>query len=151
MASMHTRRKGKAGSKKPNRTTKPVWVTYDLKTIEQLIIKLVNSGKTSSEIGIILRDSYGIPDVKLITNKKINQIIRENNLQKKVPEDLTALIKKGIIIAKHLESNKQDEVSKRGLSLTESKIKRLIKYYKRVALLPNNWKYNREEAKLLIE
>lgn len=151
MASMHTRRKGKAGSKKPNRTTKPVWVTHDTKTIEQLIIKLVKSGKTSSEIGTILRDSYGIPDVKLITTKRIGQIIRENNLQKKIPEDLTALIKKEIMIAKHLELNKQDQVSKRGLLLTESKIKRLVKYYKRINLLPNNWNYNREEAKLLIE
>ena len=148
---MHTRRKGKSGSRKPNRSTKPVWVTYDLKTIEQLIIKLVKSGKTSSEIGTILRDTYGIPDIKLITNKKIGQIIKENNLQKKIPEDLTALIKKEIMISKHLESNKQDEVSKRGLSLTESKIKRLVKYYKRIDLLPNNWNYSREEAKLLIE
>lgn len=148
---MHSRRKGKSSSKKPLRKTKPVWVTHDTKTTEQLVIKLAKAGNTSSQIGLILRDSYGIPDVKLITNKKINKILKENNLTKKLPEDLTNLIQREIKISKHLKLNKQDKVSNRGLQSTESKIKRLAKYYKKKGILPKTWNYNREEAKLLIE
>ena len=49
-----------------------------------------------------------------------------------------------------MEKNKKDYVAKRGLQLTESKIKRLTKYYKRVGKLPENWKYDREKVKLLV-
>ena len=148
---MHSRKKGKSGSIKPIETKKPTWLRYDPKEITLLIQKLSKQGKTASEIGIILRDTYGIPDVKPVLNKKITQILKESNLTKKIPEDLAALIKKAIKIMKHLEQNKHDQPSRRGLTLTESKINRLAKYYKKTKKIPQDWKYTREKAKLLIE
>ncbi|HIQ50834.1 MAG TPA: 30S ribosomal protein S15, partial [Nautiliaceae bacterium] len=50
-----------------------------------------------------------------------------------------------------LENHPKDLHSKRGLQLIESKIKRLVKYYKRKKVLPENWKYTPEIAKLLVE
>ena len=41
--------------------------------------------------------------------------------------------------------------TRRGLLLTESKIKRLTKYYKRIGKLPADWTYSRENIKLLLE
>ena len=143
--------KGKAQSVKPLELKKPGWVRYDEKEITLLIQKLAKQEKTASEIGIILRDTYGIPNVKIITNKRINKILKEGNLAAKIPEDLTALIKKAINIMKHTEGNKKDQPSKRGLTLTESKINRLAKYYKISGKIPADWKYTRENAKLLIE
>jgi len=151
MARMYSRKKGKHGSKKPVKKTKPLWLRYSGKETEQLITKLAKSGKTSSEIGIILRDTYGVPSVRALTKKKITQILNENNLQKKLPYDLLALIKREIDIMKHLESNKNDMTAFRGLQLTESKIGRLVKYYKRTGKLPGDWKYDRANAKLLLE
>lgn len=150
MARMHSRKKGKSGSKKPSKQSKPTWLRYNEKEIEQIVVKLAKEDKTASQIGTILRDSYGVPNVKVILHKKIAQILKENKLLDEIPEDLIALVKKEILIAKHLELNKRDMAAKRGLQLTESKIHRLSKYYKNTGRLPKDWKYSREQAKLLI-
>ena len=151
MARMHSRKKGKSGSKKPLKEKKPSWERYDKKEIELIITKLAKSGKTPSQIGLILRDSYGIPDVSLLVEKNLTTILKEHNLLQKLPEDISSLIKKEIIILKHLEINKKDQVSKHGLQLIESKIKRLAKYYKRTKKIPSTWQFNRENIKLLLE
>ncbi len=151
MARLYSRKKGKSGSKRPSPRVKPVWVTYDEKTVEQLVVKLAKTGKTASVIGIELRDMYGIPDVKAITKKSIVALLREHNLQGKLPDDLKALIKTDIALMKHLETNKKDMPAQRGLRLSESKIGRLVKYYKRTAVLVSDWKYDRSKAKILIE
>ena len=151
MARMYSRKKGKSGSNKPVKKLKPVWLRYGSKETEQIVIKLAKAGKTASEIGIILRDSYGIPSVRLITKKKIAQILEKDNLTPKLPYDLSALIKKEVAIMKHMDVNKKDMTAKRGLVLTDSKIRRLVKYYKKVGKLPENWKYDKKNAKLLLE
>ena len=80
MARMHSRKKGKSGSKKPVKRTKKVWLRYSDKEVEQLIIKLSKQGNTQSKIGIILRDTYGVPDVRRVLNKRIGDIMEENKL-----------------------------------------------------------------------
>lgn len=151
MARMHSRKKGKSGSKKPKKPNKTILGRYSDKEVTLLIEKLAKQGKTSSEIGIALRDSYGIPDIKLITKKTITSILKEKKLYPKLPEDLLALIKRAITISEHVEKNKHDQPSIRGLTLTESKIRRLAKYYKNKDTLPKTWHYSRANAKLLIE
>jgi len=71
MARIYSRRKGKSGSKKPIKKVLPTWVRYKAKEVELLIIKLAKEGKPLAEIGLILRDTYGIPSTRLLTNKKI--------------------------------------------------------------------------------
>lgn len=151
MARLYSRKKGKSGSKRPSQRVKPAWVTYDEKTVEQLVIKLAKTGKPASTIGIELRDTYGVPDVKAITQKKISTLLKEHQLQGKLPDDLRALIKSDITLMKHLETNKHDVPAKRGSRLLESKIGRLTKYYKRKKVLPLTWRYDRSKAKILIE
>jgi len=151
MARMHSRKKGKSGSTKLVKKIKPSWVRYSAKEIEQLILKLNKSGKSTSEIGVILRDTYGVPDVKTITKKKITQILNDNNVVPKLPEEMTNLIKKDIAIMAHLEINKKDMGAKRGHQLTDSKIRRLAKYYKKTKRIPENWNYDSKKAKLLVE
>ena len=148
---MHSRRRGKAGSKKPIKKTMPLWVRYKPKEVEMLIVKLAKEEHTSSKIGAILRDTYGIPDVRLIYKKKISKVIEEKGIKQEIPEDLAALIKKAVLIRKHLEENKKDEVAHRGLILTESKIKRLVKYYKKSGKLASEWKYEPERAGFFVE
>ncbi len=149
-ARMHTRRKGKAGSKKPISKTAPSWLEYKKDEVEQLVIKLAKKGLQSSQIGLELRDSYGIPDVKMITKKSISQILKDNKLYSEIPEDLQNLVKRASAVKKHLALNKKDTPSKRGLQLVESKIRRLEKYYHRLGRLPAKWTYKSETAKLQI-
>lgn len=149
MAKMHSRKKGKAGSKRPPVPAK--WVEYKDKEVESLVIKLYKSGLKTADIGRILRDQYGIPSVKSITNKTISEILEENNLLPKIPEDLFNLLVKAVRLRDHLAKNKKDYTSKHGLELLESKIRRLIKYYVREKRLPEGFTYEPEKAKLLIE
>ncbi len=151
MARMHSRKKGKSGSKRPVRKTLPSWIRYKPKEIELIVIKLAKEGKTTSEIGAILRDVYGIPDVKKLMKKNITKLLEEKKLKQAIPEDLLALIKRSIAIKKHLEENHKDEVAKRGLILTESKIRRLVKYYRKTKKLPVDWKYEPAKIRLFIE
>jgi small subunit ribosomal protein S15 len=151
MARMHRRKRGKSGSTKPVMKAKPVWVKYKKDDITKLVIDLANRGKTMSMIGLVLRDTYGIPSVKVITGKSIKTILEENELKPKLPEDLQNLIKKAVNLRKHLDNNKQDLHNKRNLQLIESKIRRLVKYYRRIGELPSNWMYMYDQAKLLVE
>jgi len=141
MARMHARKRGKSGSKKPLATTPPSWVNYKSEEVEKLVEKLAKQGLSASKIGLVLRDSYGIPDVEKITKKKITKILKEKGLAPKIPEDLQNLIARAMQVKKHLEVHRKDKVSKRGLQLIESKIRRLEKYYKRTKKLPLDWKY----------
>jgi len=150
MARIHARVKGKSRSHKPLKADVPNWVEKKPKEIETLVVKFGKQGMSSALIGLTLRDSYGVPSVKNITNKSITQILKENKLTEEIPEDLKNLIKRSIAIRKHLETNKKDNVSKRGLNLTESKILRLQKYYKKNNVLSATWNYNPKRAKLMV-
>lgn len=151
MARMHSKRKGKSGSKKPTKKQLHSWIRYKPKEVELLIVKLAREGNTSSQIGMVLRDTYGVPDVKIALGKKITAILKEKKLLAKLPEDLMALIKKLIAIKSHLEINNHDMTAKRGLQLTESKIKRLVKYYKKTKKLPEDWKFDTKRVKMYLE
>ena len=148
MARIHARRKGKHGSKRPLRKEPPKWVQYTSEEIEHLVVKLASEGYLPSQIGLILRDVYGIPDVKIITGKSILEILEENKKAPELPEDLLSLIKRAWRIRKHLDEHKRDIVNKRNLNLVESKIHRLVKYYKRTGKIPTHWRYTPEIAKI---
>lgn len=146
---MHSRKKGKSGSTKVY--NQEVSVRYEAKEIEMLVAKYAKAGNTAAQIGLILRDSYGIPSVKAILKKSIGDILKEKKLTKKIPEDLQALIKKRIAAAKHYKSNKQDQTAKRGIKLTDSKILRLIKYYKTQGIFEQDFRFNFDKAELYLE
>ena len=151
MARMHARRKGKHGSKRPPTRIVPKWVKISPKELEKLIISLAKKGYSSAMIGLILRDQYGIPDVKLVLKKKISQVMKEHGFYPEIPEDLLNLMKRAVKLREHLEKHKKDLHSRRGLQNLESKIRRLAKYYIEEGVLPRDWKYDPEIAKILVQ
>ena len=151
MARMHSRARGKSRSTRPSKQTVPTWLKFSKKELELLVVKLAKENKTSSQIGILLLDQYGVPNIKLVLGKSLTQLLQEKSLLKELPEDMTALIKKSISIRKHMEENKHDMSAKRGLQWTESKIQRLVKYYKRSKKLSLDWKYNPENVRIYVE
>ncbi len=150
MARMYSGKRGRSGSTKPPKKVVPVWLKYEPKEIELLVAKYAKEGLLPSQIGLKLRDVHGIPDVKTITGKKITKILEEKGLLPQLPEDLLNLIRKAIKIRKHMEEHKKDMTAKRGLQLTESKILKLVKYYKRIGKLPEDWKYDPEKVKIYV-
>ncbi|MBN2421262.1 30S ribosomal protein S15 [Candidatus Woesearchaeota archaeon] len=151
MARMYSRKKGKAGSVRPAERKAPHWQKYSASEVEALIVKLAKEGKTPSQVGALLRDTYGVPDVKASTKKQVAAIMKEKKVEMKLPEDLTSLMRRVIALQKHMEKNRQDMTAKRGMMITESKIMKLVKYYKLNKSLPETWNYSRENVQLLLK
>jgi small subunit ribosomal protein S15 len=154
MARMYARRHGRSGSKRPFsfrlRETAPEWVEMTAEEVERKVVELYERGVTTSEIGTILRDRYGVPSVVLVTGEKIMGILKGKNIAGEIPEDLLNLMRKALRLRKHIEVNKKDVHNKRSLQLTESKIRRLVKYYKRETVLPDEWRYKPEIAEFIM-
>ncbi|MEM1990663.1 MAG: 30S ribosomal protein S15, partial [Candidatus Bathyarchaeia archaeon] len=84
---------------------------------------------------------YGIPLVKSIVGRGIVEILKENGLAPKIPEDLDNLLRKAARITAHLQKHRKDTSNRRALQIVESKIHRLSDYYKEKGILPPNWEY----------
>ncbi|MFH1100668.1 MAG: 30S ribosomal protein S15 [Methanobacteriota archaeon] len=151
MARIHSHRKGKAGSHRPERKKHPDWSALNPREIEAHVVELAKNGKTTSEIGLQLRDQYAVPDVKIATGKQIGQILEKNKVRPEIPEDLRSLMYTALRLSKHLEEHKKDVAGRRNLRLLESRIWRLQKYYHRKHRLPVKWKYDPMQAKLMFD
>jgi small subunit ribosomal protein S15 len=138
-------------SKKPIRKEPPRWLKIKKEEVEKLVIEFAKKRYSSAKIGMILRDTYGIPDVNLITGKSISQIMKEAGVYPELPEDLLFLLKRAVKLREHLEKHRKDKHSKRGLEILESRIRRLAKYYIREGVLPKDWTYDPAKAKLIVE
>merc|ERR1711974_22008 len=150
MGRMHSKGKGISSSAMPYRRTPPSWLKVQANEVSEHIAKLARKGFTPSQIGVYLRDSHGIGQVKSVTGSKILRILRMNGLAPEIPEDLYCLIKKAVSVRKHLERNRKDVDSKFRLILIESRIHRLARYYKSVKALPPNFKYESATASTLV-
>jgi small subunit ribosomal protein S15 len=151
MARMHARRRGSSSSTRPPRTSNPEWVPIDAQEIAKLVAKMTKEGLSSSQIGIRLRDQYGVPNVKLAVKKSIVTLMKESGAKMEFPEDVRNLMKNAVKLATHLSSNVKDMHNRRRLHLIEAKIRRLVKYYHRMEIIPKDWHYSLESAKLLVE
>ncbi len=151
MARMHARRRGRSGSHRPLVTENPSWVPLSKEEIEDLVVKMGKDGTTAASIGLTLRDQHAVPDVKLATGRTVGQLLNENKLTPTIPDDLVALMRRAINLETHLNENPKDLANKRNMQLIESKIRRIVKYYKRVGTLPTDWQYSIKTAELLIE
>lgn len=154
MARMHSRRRGSSGSDKPAADDPPEWSDLDQETIEEHVLELAEQGHSPSEIGLKLRDEgvqgTPVPDVKLATGKKVTEILEENDAVHDIPEDLRNLMAKAVRLRDHLEENPTDYQNKRSLQNTESKIRRLLNYY-RGDKIDEDFSYSIDEARDLIE
>jgi small subunit ribosomal protein S15 len=147
---MYARTRGQSGSVRPYRKEAPEWSNTDVTAIEKVIVDLSKEGVSTARIGLVLRDRYGVPDVKLATGKPIGQIVKEKGLEGAIPEDLKNLIVKALGLRKHLAENRKDVHNKRQMQLTESKVRRLVKYYVSSGKLPKGWVYKPETAEILL-
>ena len=98
-----------------------------------------------------LIDDGGNPSVKDVTGERITEILERNGQAGNYPEDLLNLIKRAVNIRDHLEENPKDLHSRRGLTIIESRIRRLASYYVSEGKLPEGWRYNPKEAALLVK
>ncbi len=148
---MHSSRKGTSGSKRPMVDKNPEWVTQSAEEVKELAAKLSGEGKNMAMIGLILRDQYAVPNVRLATGMSMKEILEEKGIKPVLPDDLSNLMKRAVEINQHVKANPKDLHNARGLHLVESKIRRLTKYYKREGLVPETWFYSMASAALEVE
>ena len=130
MGRMYGRGKGISKSSMPYRKVAPKRIAVEASEIVEKIEALAKKGFMPSKIGVILRDSFAIPQSSLITGSKILRILKKKGVAPQFPEDLYCLMRKAVSIRKHIEKNNRDKDSKYRLILVESKIHRLARYYK---------------------
>jgi len=150
MARLHSRKKGRSGSKKPLARSARAWVKIPEEQVRSLIEKLYKEGRQPAVIGQVLRDQMGVPSVRALLGKPLSKVLEELNLKQEYPADLIALIRRAVGLRKHLKANTRDTLNKIKLGHIESKIKRLVAYY-RGKKLPAGWKYDPESAALLVK
>jgi small subunit ribosomal protein S15 len=105
---------------------KPVWLKFTEEEVKAIIIKLANKGLTSEKIGLVLRDQYGIPKVKLY-NIKIKKVLGE----KYNDPNIINLTKKIEKIKGHDKKFKHDEKAKRSLTICKASLKKREEYLER--------------------
>ena len=147
MARLYSGKRGSSGSTRPVSRRPPAWFKYEPEEVDALVLKLSKEGNTPSLIGQILRDRYGVPLVSQVAGRRLEKIIPEES-RTKLPEDLENLLRKAISATRHLEKNRKDYPNKRDLALIESKIHRLVFYYRKIGRIPKDWVYKPVAASL---
>jgi small subunit ribosomal protein S15 len=152
MARMHTKKHGKAKSRKPNLDlVKAKEAGMSKQEIEDLIVSYAKQGTRLSVIGQTLKDKHNVPNIRHALGKRLASIAKEKGVGTEFPQDLMDLIREAVRMRRHLSLNKNDVHNKLGLTRVESKVWRLSKYYKREGVLPSDWKYDPEKAALLVK
>merc|ERR1711945_34742 len=101
MGRMHAPGKGISASALPYRRSVPTWLKLSSEDVKEHIYKLSKKGLSPSQIGVILRDSHGVAQVRFVTGNKILRILKSKGLAPDLPEDIYYLIKKAVSIRKH--------------------------------------------------
>ena len=151
MARLHSRRKGKAGTKRPKSVTVAEWTPMKRAEIEEAILKMAREGVPPAKIGLILRDQNGVPNLRAQLGMSLREFLKKEKALGEYPEDLLNLIKKAVRMSGHIKASKNDTHNSVKLGHVESKIHRLVKYYSSKGMLPPGWRYEREKASLLVK
>lgn len=153
MARMHTRRRGSSGSDRPVTDEPPEWSDVDPEAVEARVVELAEEGHGPSEIGLRLRDEgvdgTPVPDVKLATGRKVTAILEEHDAAPDLPEDLRNLMEQAVRMREHLDEHPTDHANRHAMQNTESKVRRLVEYY-RGDELPEEFTYSYESARDLL-
>jgi small subunit ribosomal protein S13e len=69
MGRLHSNGKGISSSAIPYSRAPPAWLKTTPDQVVDQICKLAKKGATPSQIGVVLRDSHGVAQVKIVTGK----------------------------------------------------------------------------------
>ena len=145
MSRMHKEAHGSSGSSKPVEKNNPDWVEFGEDEIIEIILELREEGLQPAQIGLRLRDEYGVPSVKQATGKKLTEILEEEDEAPEIPEDLNNLVEKAESIQSHVDENPTDEQANRQLELTKAKVRKVADYHRENGNIPEDWEYEADE------
>ena len=104
---------------------KPTWIKMKEPELKKTIAELAEK-YSPSQIGLVLRDQYGIPTTKVF-GKKLKAYLKELGIEKN--EDLENARKKVDNLKEHLKSNITDRSAKHKLQHAQSRLNITKKYF----------------------
>jgi len=104
---------------------KPVWVKMKEPELKEIIKKLAEKN-SPSQIGMILRDQYGVPTTRIF-GKKLKAYLKELGIERN--EDLENAEKKVDRMKEHLKSNITDRKAKHKLQKAQSRLVIIRRYF----------------------
>ncbi len=151
MARLHSKKKGKAGSKRPKSRTEPEWSSLKKADLQESILKMAREGVPVARIGLVMRDQYAVPNIRAALGMSLKKYLAKEKALPEYPDDLLSLVKKAVRMTNHIKASKNDVHNQSKLLHVESKIHRLVKYYSSKGMLPAGCRYDREKAALLVK
>lgn len=149
MARLHTRKHGKSKSRKP--VDSEAKVEADRKKVEEEIVAYAKQGMNKALIGQKMKDEHKVGYLRPVLGKRLSAFLEERDFKSELPADMLDLMRKAVRMRKHLTANHKDTYNNTRLQRVESKIWRLSKYYRGTGRLPSEWKYDPEQAALIIK
>lgn len=113
--------------KETERTAKPVWLKTTEEELKKLIKQLAEKN-SPAQVGIILRDQYGIPSTRLY-GKKLGQYLKELGIESNPDKENAE--KKLERLKEHFKENITDKKAKHKLQKAQGKVRTLAKYSER--------------------
>ena len=104
---------------------KPLWIKMKEPELKKVILEL-SEKHSPSQIGLVLRDQYGIPSTKVFGGK-LKTYLTELGIEKN--EDLENAEKKVEKIKEHLKDNITDRHAKHKLQHAQSRLNIIRKYF----------------------
>jgi small subunit ribosomal protein S15 len=105
--------------------SKPTWVKMKDTELKKIIAELAEK-YAPAQIGIVLRDQYGIPTTKIF-GKKLKELLKEVGIERN--EDLENAEKKVENMKEHLKTNITDRKAKHKLQKAQSRLNITRKYF----------------------
>lgn len=81
MGRLHSKGKGISASAIPYSRSVPTWFKSTPETVVENICRLARKGATPSQIGVVLRDSHGVAQVKVVTGKRTSRRVLESGME----------------------------------------------------------------------
>ena len=106
---------------------KPTWVKIKESELKEIISELAKK-YSPSQIGLVLRDQYGIPTTKVF-GKKLKKYLEELKIERN--EELENIEKKVNKLKEHLNENITDKKAKHKLQKAQSMLNIVKKYSNR--------------------
>ena len=74
---MYGQGKGISKSSMPYKKVPPRWLNIKVSEVTERIEQLAKKGYKPSQIGVILRDNYAVPQSRLLTGAKILRVLKK--------------------------------------------------------------------------